>query len=208
LALSGGQTPELLYQQLTQRGDAAAFQDVNVFFGDERAVPPDHDASNYRLAAAGFFHPAQLPGTQIHRMQGESADLDAEARRYEHVLEERLGPLVQLDLVLLGMGADGHTASIFPNTPAARETKRWVLAVHEGAPVYKRITLTPRTLLAARQVLVFTVGGGKREMLGNVMDGPLRPVELPVQFALRCHPNAVLVCDRSAAARLANRADP
>lgn len=194
LALSGGSTPRVLYQAFSSSKDP--FDAVDFYFGDERAVPPDHPSSNYRMARDAWL--SSIPEDRVHRMRGEAADLDGEALRYEKELPEKL------DVVLLGMGDDGHTASIFPNTPPTTEKTRRVLALHAGAPEFKRLTITPPEIRNARKLVVLVAGKSKADRLKEVMYGPVDVVKLPVQLALREHPDCLLVVDKEAAIALRN----
>jgi len=159
-ALAGGSTPRALYERLA--GADLPWSDIECFFGDERCVPPDDPASNYRMAHEALL--AHVPAT-AHRMRGE--DCDAEA--YERVLRERLGERPRFDLVLLGLGEDGHTASLFPGDPALEERERLVRRV-EG-PDVARLTLTLPVLSAARVALFLVAGASKREALARLIEG-------------------------------------
>jgi len=198
LALSGGATPRPVYERLAQRplADRVAWPKVDVYFGDERAVPPADPASNYAMAMAALLGRVPIPATQIHRMEAERPDRDAAAHEYERVLPARL------DLLLLGMGADAHTASLFPGSPALEERKRRVVpAIGPTAP-RERLTITPPVIAAARRVAVLVAGAGKATAVARAIRGPARPGETPVQLAL----GGVWFVDREAAARLAGAA--
>jgi 6-phosphogluconolactonase len=188
IALSGGSTPQALYPRLVRTVD---WKHTDVFFGDERAVPPDDPQSNYRMAQETLLAPARVPEKNVHRWQGEAADLDAAARAYELALG--VGGL--LDLALLGLGADGHTASLFPNTTALTETQRLAVAVDVPALGTRRLTLTYPALLTARAVGILVAGAQKRAALAAV----LRPdSSLPAARILHRGGPVVLFCDRAA----------
>ena len=134
VTLSGGSTPRRLYELLAtgRYRQRVAWDRVEFFWGDERAVPPDDSDSNYRMARQVLLEPLAIPAAHIHRIEGERNDLDAAALAYEREIARVFGvlpdgPPPAFDLVLLGMGTDGHTASLFPGTDAAGEASRWVL---------------------------------------------------------------------------------
>jgi 6-phosphogluconolactonase len=201
LALAGGSTPRALYAQLAARTDVD-WTRVDLFFGDERTVPPEDPQSNFRMARETLLVPAGVPPENVRRLRGEDADLDGAARAYEEALG---GPsAAPLDLALLGMGADGHTASLFPGTSALDVTDRQCVAVDVPAMKTRRLTLTYPTLMAARDVLFLIAGADKATTLHEVLNGPADPRRLPSQVLLRrARPRpALLFCDRAAAARL------
>jgi 6-phosphogluconolactonase len=163
LALSGGGTPGPAYRALAEA--KLPWERVDIFFVDERFVPPDHADSNYRMVEDTLLKPLRLPSSQVFRMQGEREDRDTAAREYEATL-----PPV-LDVVLLGMGPDGHTASLFPGHPALEEQKRRVLAVVGPKPPPWRMTLTLPVLLSARAVLNLVAGAGKADAVRRALAG-------------------------------------
>lgn len=161
LALAGGSTPRGLYRRL-----AAApldWAETDVFFSDERCVPPTHAESNYAMAQETLLR--HVPA-RVHRMPGEACDAAAYERELRAVFPQT--PPV-FDLILLGLGADGHTASLFPGDPALDERERWVLRVEQ--PDYARLTFTPPLLSAARAVLLLVAGERKREALSRLLAG-------------------------------------
>ena len=125
VALSGGSTPKSVYEQLVTQ--PIEWQHVHVFWGDERCVPPVHPDSNYGMAQRAWLAHINIPAQNVHRLQGELDPAQA-AQQYEDELRAVLGTLPRFDLILLGMGADAHTASLFPGTPALHEQQRWVVA--------------------------------------------------------------------------------
>lgn len=172
VALAGGSTPKQMFAELAARGrDALPWDHIVLWFGDERTVPPDHPDSNYGMARATLIEPLGLDPARVHRMRGE-ADPDAAARDYERALVEALGAPPVLDLVLLGLGPDGHTASLFPGSPALAETRRWVVANPVDSPVAHgktvRITLTVPAINAARHVRFLVAGADKAAILAEV----------------------------------------
>ncbi len=144
LVLSGGRTPKGLYQLLSTPGfrDRINWSSVEFFWGDERAVPPNHPESNYRMAKESLLAPLQISPRRVHGKRAEDEDLDSVAAEYQKEIALACGlaadgPPPELDLVLLGMGSDGHTASLFPHTEGLRETRRWVVAnpIPQRAPI-------------------------------------------------------------------------
>jgi 6-phosphogluconolactonase len=174
VALSGGSTPKRMHELLSAVGrDALPWDRVELWFGDERTVPPDHADSNYGMAKRTLLDPLRL--TNVHRMQGER-DPVAAAADYERELVTAAGAPPVLDLVFLGMGPDGHTASLFPGSPAVGERQRYVVANPVDSPVAKgkttRITLTVPVLDAARHVRFLVAGADKAKVLAEVLQGP------------------------------------
>jgi len=185
VALAGGSTPRRVYELLAgeEFREAVDWENVHVYFGDERAVPFDHADSNYRMASESLLSRVPLPPENVHRMTGEG-DAAANARLYEDELRGFFGdaPWPALDLVLLGMGDDGHTASLFPGTAALEERRAWVAA----NPVEKlnafRLTLTAPAINHAGHVAFIVTGGGKAGVLAEVVEGPREPRRLPSQL--------------------------
>jgi 6-phosphogluconolactonase len=186
LALSGGSTPKVLYELLAAEPyrsqiDWAA---VQIFFGDERCVPPDHSESNYRMAQQSLLSRVPIPLDNIYRMHGEIEPRQA-ADEYDQILDEKFGDIGGIDLVLLGLGEDGHTASLFPGTPALREQQRKAVAQYvEKSTTGKswRITLTPQFLNRSRHVLFLVAGVAKATVMQQVLEGPRDPDRLPAQL--------------------------
>jgi 6-phosphogluconolactonase len=215
VVLSGGSTPRRLYELLTtdRYRDRVAWDRVEFFWSDERAVPPDHYDSNYRMACDLLLEPLAVPTAHIHRIEAERQDLDGAALAYEREIARVFGllpnaPPPAFDLVLLGMGADGHTASLFPRTDAPGEAPRWVISQHVSAIAANRVTMTPRILNAARHVLFLVAGGEKAEALALVLDGVRDPQLLPAQMIEPTSGALMWFVDRAAAARLgASRRD-
>lgn len=178
VALSGGSTPKLMYRALRKLPDVP-WPAVHVYFSDERSVGPDSPDSNYRLAHDELLTYVPIPAGQIHRMEGERRPLEEAARAYAALLPERL------DVVLLGMGDDGHTASLFPGTEALEATGRvaanWVPKLNTG-----RLTFTFPEINAASERWLLVTGSGKAEVLRAVQAGegdyPVARVREPVWF--------------------------
>lgn len=186
-ALAGGSTPRDLYATLAApaRRGRIDWTRVHVFWGDERCVPPDDPASNYRMARETLLAHVPVPPAQIHRMRGEDDPVGA-AAEYEAQLKGVLGAQADgapgaLDLVLLGLGTDGHTASIFPGGQAGRESSRWVIAELVDPAHGWRLTLTPPVIDAASLVVFLVAGQDKAAVVADVRDGPVVFDELPAQ---------------------------
>jgi 6-phosphogluconolactonase len=175
LALAGGTTPKATYEALA--GLPLDWSVIDVFFGDERCVPAEHPDSNFRMAKAALFDRIQIPAARVHRMQGELADRDAAARAYEAELPQRI------DVMVLGIGEDAHTASLFPGSPALREEQRLVLPVNGPKPPPERLSLTPPVLRAARVCVVLASGAGKAEAVQRAFQAQLDHVAFPIQLA-------------------------
>lgn len=209
MALSGGSTPLALYTRLGGPWrDRIDWTHLHLFWGDERTVPPAHHDSNYRMAHEALITRVPVPPHQVHRIRGELAPVVA-AIEYERTLRTALGTAGReatspagLDLVLLGLGIDGHTASLFPGRPPAHETERWVVADEIDGRGTWRVTLTPPVLNAARCVAFLVAGAGKAAILRDVLEGARVPDALPAQ-AIRPRPGALVwLVDRAAASAL------
>jgi len=210
VALAGGSTPEGLYRRLgaepyRRQVDWTAMQ---VFWGDERCVPPDDAASNYRMAREALLDRVPIPAANIHRIRGEAEPASA-ARAYETTLRERFGtpagpprPGSGFDLVLLGLGPDGHTASLFPGSAALRERERWVLALQGPVAPPWRVTLTPAVIRTAREVMFLVTGSEKAPALQRAIEGQGGAADQPARVVLP--PDGVVrwLVDSAAAARL------
>ena len=204
VALSGGSTPRLLYRLLSDPAEPFLRQvpwpQVHFFFGDERGVPPDDPASNFRMAREALLD--LVPAGSVHRMEAELGAPEA-ANRYQAALQDHFGSAETpvLDLALLGLGTDGHTASLFPGSPALRERRRWVVAASGPPPAAERITLTPPLFERARSLLFLVAGADKAEPLRRLLRA--RPGEDPIPAAQLRPTGAVLVmADRAAAVQV------
>jgi 6-phosphogluconolactonase len=209
VALSGGSTPRRLYQVLAEAPfrSALPWQDIDVFWGDERCVPPDHPDSNFRMTREALLDHVPIPPDGVHRVAAEMPDPVAAAAAYEAEVARVLGgvpggPPPAFDLVLLGLGPDGHTASLFPRTTALAERRQWVVANWVPHLAAHRITLTLPVLNRAATLLFLATGADKAAILRAVLEGPLEPERLPAQ-AVRPESGApVWLVDRAAAASL------
>lgn len=176
MALSGGSTPKTLYQTLASPEWKTRFewQKIHFLFGDERCVPPDHQDSNFNMAQASLFHPLAIPPNHIFRMKGESEDPSPVAREYEQTIrqltETQPPTMPRIDLVLLGLGDDGHTASLFPGTSALQETKKIVTVGQAPTGIRSRLTLTLGVLNQAAMVLFLVTGKGKADMIRRILE--------------------------------------
>lgn len=185
VVLAGGSTPKAAYTLIAQPqyADRLDWSKVQLFWGDERCVDPDDIESNYRMARETLITPLRIPLSNIHRMHGEIQPTEA-AEQYEVLLRRiwREAALPRFDLVLLGMGDDGHTASLFPHTPALNETGRWVAAHYVDRVGMWRLTLTAPAINSAACVAFLVTGANKAARLKAVLRGAKRPHDLPSQM--------------------------
>ena len=184
VALSGGTTPRALYQCLAtaEFSGVCDWQHVHIWFGDERTVPPQHPDSNYHMAHEALLRHVPVPPAHIHRMQGEQSDAHQAARAYQAQLAAHM-PLFaapnaiavpQFDLLLLGLGPDGHVASLFPDTPILAERTRWVAAVFVEKLNTWRISLTLPVIENARHIMLLVAGAGKAGIVGEIFSPPTK----------------------------------
>jgi 6-phosphogluconolactonase len=208
VALSGGSTPELLYTRLasTDRARLLDWSKAQFLFGDERAVPPSHPDSNFAMADKALFRPLNIPAAQIHRMRGE-APPEAAATEYENRLRQLCNPAPGewpvLDLVLLGLGTDGHTASLFPGTPSLDETTRWVVPSLAPEGTRSRLTLTLGVINHAAVVLFLVAGWAKSQIIQRIHER--QPTDAAHYPASRVRPQSgrlLWYLDRAAASNL------
>jgi 6-phosphogluconolactonase len=207
IALSGGSTPRAIYQQLAQPELSAQmpWAQTYVFWSDERAVPLDDQRSNYRMASEALLHHVPLPKENIKPMLGQ-ADLAAAAQHYERVIRGVVpGEPPRFDLVLLGMGPDGHTASLFPHSPQLSVTDALVTATPPAPlePHVERLTFTSTLINAAAEVLFIVAGADKAGRLHEVIEGPRQPEALPSQLVQPMSGTLRWMLDRAAAQQLA-----
>jgi 6-phosphogluconolactonase len=206
MVLSGGSTPRALYGRLARPPHRYApwWQRVDLFWSDERAVPPDHAESNYRMARETLIDPLSLAEARVHRMRGEAADLGRAADQYEQELRsvviDSSGGMPVLDLVLLGLGTDGHTASLFPGSPALHVADRAV-TVTDVPGIGRRLTLTFPALLAARAILVLVSGSAKAPAVDATFHAALDPDRWPAQRLREGGTRVVWLLDRAVAPR-------
>jgi 6-phosphogluconolactonase len=200
VVLTGGSTPRAAYESVSRD----IWDDVTVWFGDERCVPPDDERSNYRLARETLLDPIAAAGGSptVHRMQGELGP-DAGAQAYEAALAEAERPA--FDLVLLGLGPDGHCASLFPDQETLKERARWVVGVqHAGLePFVPRISFTLTAIGAARRVMFLVSGEGKADAVAAAFGSDAHPdPHIPASFVPEIADDVIVVLDQAAAAKL------
>src|SRR5512136_170133 len=205
IALAGGGTPKPIYARLAAPDyrDRLAWEKVHIFFGDERCVPPDDARSNYRMVREAWLARSPIPAENIHRIHGED-DPGLEALRYEQEIARfyRAAAFPAFDLILLGMGDNGHTASLFPGTASLREEERWVVAQYVEVMTTWRVTFTAPLINAARHVAFLVEGAGKAQMLWNVLEGPYQPDVWPSQLIQPVTGELHWLVDAAAAARV------
>lgn len=188
VALSGGSTPVRLFKLLAVEPyrDRIPWAGVHLFWGDERTVPPDHPDSNFGVADESLLSKLELPRDNVHRIRAELPDPQAAAADYEAELRRHFGlaeaELPRFDLAYLGMGADGHTASLFPGTDALDERRRLAVAQWVEKLGAHRITLTCPVFNNAACILLLVTGGEKAETLREVLEGAADPPRYPVQL--------------------------
>jgi 6-phosphogluconolactonase len=208
LVLSGGSTPKRLFAQLAADPyrSQVDWSSVKIFWGDEREVPPDHTDSNFRMAKEHLLDRVPIPQDQVFRMEGEVPAQEA-AVRYEEVIRRAFSlknkaVLPRFDLILLGMGPDGHTASLFPETSVLGETNQWVAAPWVEKFHTRRITLTPPVLNAAHHIVFVVSGLDKAQAAQAVLEGPSQPRQYPAQLVNPVQGEVFWLMDREAASQL------
>ncbi|MFQ5442259.1 MAG: 6-phosphogluconolactonase [Thermodesulfobacteriota bacterium] len=206
VALSGGRTPQDLYKLLSSekyRGEID-WTGVEFFWGDERCVPPTDPESNFFNARKDLLDKLEIPEKNIHRIKGEL--LEAGAGEYETELENafglRGGEFPGFDLVILGMGADGHTASLFPHTSVLKEKKKRTAAIYVERLKTLRITLTPPVIKGAANIILLVSGREKSATLYNVLKGDFDPERLPAQITFSSEAVSTWFVDKEAARKL------
>jgi 6-phosphogluconolactonase len=209
IALAGGRTPRAVYQQLAEAGTPAIdWTRVHVAFGDERVVPPDHADSNYGMATAALFDRVPLPAPQIHRVEGERGDAAGAADAYAAALLRAFalapGAWPVLDLVLLGVGPDGHTASLFPHAPALAVVDRLATAATAPSAPTSRVTLTYPVLNAARAVVILVSGADKADAVARAFDDRVPVADCPVRGVRPVAGRLTWHVDAAAASKLAD----
>jgi 6-phosphogluconolactonase len=210
VVLSGGSTPKGLFALLTSDPvlrNSVAWGKVRFFWGDERHVPPGDSESNYGMAREALLRHLPVDEQHIFRMHGENPDAAAAASEYQEALSQAFdlisGNIPRFDLILLGMGPDGHTASLFPGTKALRERHRLVTSNWVGKLFTDRITLTPPVLNAAERVIFLVQGADKAPALKAVIEGPREPMQLPAQLIRPRSGSLLWLADSTAASMLA-----
>ena len=195
VALSGGSTPKVLYQLLADEPfrDQVPWDRTHFYWSDERHVPPDHPDSNYRMAHEAMLAHVPVPESNVHRVRSENPSAQEAADEYEKIVVPRL------DLILLGLGADGHTASIFPGSEVLHETKRFVAAPWVEKLNTYRITMTLSLLNNGASIVFLVSGAEKAEIVKEVLEGPKK---YPAQFVQPMNGELIWMLDRDAASDL------
>ncbi len=212
-ALAGGSTPRGVYQVLASDSHASQldWSCTHVFWGDERCVPADRPDSNYGMARQALLDHVPIPVSNVFRIRGEIAPQQA-AEEYETTLRAFFSsPSAEpglassydgFDLILLGMGDDGHTASLFPRTSAVREKERWVISHYVGKVDAWRVTFTPPVINRAHHVFFLVSGADKARRLKDVLTDPYRPNDFPAQIVQPAKGELLWLVDGEAAALL------
>lgn len=208
LCLTGGATPAAIYEMLgTKFHFSIDWKEMQLFWGDERCGPPDAPASNYAMTARTLLSKLTLKSSQVHRIQGELAP-EAGARAYEDDLRTHFGladgDFPRFDLVLLGLGENSHTASLFPGSPAIHERQRLAVAVEVDDPIQRhRITLTPSVINHATRVMFLVAGAAKAQAVWNILKGPRDVDKFPAQVVAPDHGEVIWLLDKAAASLIA-----
>ncbi len=197
VALSGGETPRLLYERLATRAHELDWSSVHVFWSDERCVPPTDARSNYAMARTTLLDHVPIPADRIHRIEGEKPPRDA-ADAYEAELRRILAEDGRFDLVILGIGSDGHTASLFPGHQSLAEQNRWAVPAHAPVDPAWRVTLTLLPINAARHVLFLVTGAEKAEAVRQ-LDADK---SIPAALVRPANGTLTVLLDRAAASAL------
>ncbi len=207
VALAGGSTPRQLYQLLAhpQFADRVNWQNVHIYFGDERFVPAEHAESNFRMAKEALLDHVPVPSSNVHRIETDTGEPHEVASRYEKLLMASLPKtaegIPQFDLILLGIGPDGHTASLFPGTDILQQRERFVAAVYVKQKSTWRISLTFPVIDAARHLMFLVAGEDKSGIIGEILSSCKAEPVFPVQM-LNPAGEVEFYLDREAAAEL------
>lgn len=205
VALSGGNTPKALYQMLSNQDyrKKVDWSKVHLFWSDERCVPSDSPESNYHMAMEAGLASLPIPKNHIHRMHADDPDTEEAASDYEALIE-KVVPDSTFDLIMLGMGEDGHTASLFPKTHGLHSQKRLVVANYIPSKEIWRVTFTFNLINTARHIDIYVIGKSKAAMLKTVLTSPYNPDELPIQKVGTRQQKALWITDSDAIAALHN----
>lgn len=211
IALSGGTTPRKLYGLLGSEPYRSQIDWtlVHIFWSDERCVPPDSEESNYHLAHEVLLSKISIPAVQVHRMPADMPDRNAASQEYTNEMRRVFGTdgIPNFDLIQLGMGPEGHTASLFPHQAALHEQQRLVVPVSVPKPPPDRLTFTPPLLNAARNVLFLVTGSDKADALHAVLEDPYNPDEYPAQIVRPPNGEVTWMVDTAAAAKLQTKGE-
>lgn len=206
VSLAGGATPRPLYRSLASAPfvEMVPWKSVHLFWGDERAVPADHPDSNYHMADQALISRVPIPPQNVHRMPGERSDLQAAAAEYEKRLRDFFAPSDEgwplFDLVLLGIGSDGHTASLFPGSAVLKEAVRWVAAPYVEKLNAARLTLTLPVINHARRVIFLAAGREKAPIMRDVLSDDPPSTDLPARLVQPRNGARLFFLDQDAAA--------
>ncbi len=210
IALSGGSTPKKLYGLLAEEPYRSQIDWtlVDIFWSDERCVPPNDAESNFLMAQQVLLSKIPIPANQIHRMPADLADRDAASYAYTLEMQQTIGSdgVPSFDLIQLGMGPEGHTASLFPHQPSLHEQQRLVMPVTVPKPPPPRLTFTPRLLNAAFHVLFLVTGAEKQDAVKAVLEGEYQPDEYPAQIVQPAKGEVTWMLDTAAAEKLQRKA--
>jgi 6-phosphogluconolactonase len=204
VVLAGGDTPRRTYEMLacTPFRNQVDWTQVHVWWGDERCVAPHDARSNYGMACEALLDHVAVPSTQMHRIHGELSP-EAAASDYQLKLERFFqGCMPRFDLVLLGLGEDGHTASLFPGSTALAEQRRWVAGIESTSLEVSRVSLTAPVLNESAAIVFLVAGSTKAPVLAQVLEGPLDPCRLPAQLIRPRNGELCWMLDRKAASML------
>jgi len=212
IALSGGSTPKVLYALLAEHPslrNSLPWDKMKVFFGDERHVGPGHADSNFQMATDAMLSKVPLRPDQVHRIKGEYPDTAQAAAEYEEMIRREFGlqagAFPRFDLILLGMGSEGHTLSLFPGTKALNETRRIVTSNWVGKLCADRVTLTAAAANNAANVIFMITGADKACALKSVLEGPQEPDQLPAQMIQPANGHLSWLVDEAAGSMLSKR---
>ena len=208
VAMAGGSTPKTLYALLVAEPfrSQLPFDKMQLFFGDDRHVPPDHADSNYRMVSENFISKTPIKPEQVFRMKTELQDTEKAALEYEQILKTQFtlkaGELPRFDLMMLGMGNEGHTLSLFPATTALRDNGRLVVRTWVGKLYTERITCTAPVANNSAAVLFMITGADKAPALKAVLEGPYEPDQLPAQYIKPLNGKLIFLVDSAAGGML------
>lgn len=207
IALAGGSTPRGVFRLLASEDykDLLDWERVHIFWGDERMVPPDHPESNYLMARQTFLDYIPIPSDNVHRISGEMS-IENSIATYTHELKNYFSPpegaFPKFDLVLLGLGEDGHTASLFPYTEALTADDQWIVPNQVDKLNSLRITFTSGLINSAETIIFLVSGEKKSDILQTVLEGEFRPKLLPAQLIKPLHGKLLWLVDKAAASKL------
>ncbi len=209
IALSGGSTPKATYTLLGSEPYRSQIDwtQVEIFWSDERCVPPNDKESNYAMAQQVLLSKIPIPTNQIHRMPADSPDLDAASQAYEREMQRTFSTdgIPNFDLIQLGMGPEAHTASLFPHQASLHEQQRLVIPVSVPKPPPLRLTFTPPLLNAAKHVLFLVTGSEKADAVKAVLEGEYESDEYPAQIVKPTNGDVTWMLDNEAAAKLTKK---